>query len=284
MSNSQSKSWCFTINNPSEFDLLDEETLREHNDFQYMVIGHEYGSTGTFHHQGFVQLKQSMRFNEIKRILSRAHLEPRRGPIDKAIDYCKKDGVFYEYGEPILSAAHGNKQMWRRIIHLAESNQLDVIKEEYPAMFLRYYEKLRSLVKVPRVILDVLENEWWVGETGTGKSRKLWADYPDHYAKELNKWWCGYRGEDIVAIEEWSPKNECTASQLKIWADRYPFTAQIKGGSMMNIRPKKIIVLSNYTIDQCFGNNEDLLPIKRRFKTIRFSRLELNDMFLTNNE
>lgn len=76
-----------------------------------------------------------------------------------------------------------------------------------------------------------------------------------------------------MAIEEWSPKNECTSSQLKIWADRYPFCAEIKGGTLQKIRPLKIIVLSNYSIDECFENSQDLEPIKRRFKVKQFLTL-----------
>lgn len=272
--NQRVKNWCFTLNNPTAWDELNEETIREHSDFEYMIIGNEVGACGTPHHQGFVSFKQPMRFSWLQELLdSRAHIEPRKGTVSQAIEYCKKDGNYQEWGTPPASASSNKKEMWRNIIRYAENNQLDIIKEDYPGMYLRYYEKLRSLVKIPRVILQHLENEWWVGPTGTGKSRRLWDEYPDHYQKELNKWWCGYRGEEVVAIEEWCPKNECTASSLKIWADRYPFTAQIKGGSMMNIRPKKIIVLSNYTIEQCFANSEDLEPIKRRFKVVHFYSL-----------
>ena len=39
-------------------------------------------------------------------------------------------------------------------------------------------------------------HEWWVGPTGTGKSKKVWEEYPTHYAKEKNKWWCNYTGQD----------------------------------------------------------------------------------------
>jgi len=38
----------------------------------------------------------------------------------------------------------------------------------------------------------------------------------------------------------------------------------------MDIRPQKIIVLSNYTIEQCFNRREDYEPLSRRFKVIQF--------------
>ena len=96
---------------------------------------------------------------------------------------------------------------------------------------------------------------WFLwGKTGTGKTRRAFElaannSPPTCYCKDPNnKWWDGYQGEEIVVIEEWEPKNECTASKLKIWADRYPFAGEIKGGTLQKIRPRKIIVTSNYTI------------------------------------
>jgi len=216
----------------------------------------------------------------MKDLLARAHLEKRKGTHKQAADYCKKDGEYEEFGDLPLTRGESSKLMWKNVIQWARDGKLDMIEEEYPAIFLRYLTALRSLSRPALTILPNLDNEWWTGPTGTGKSRKLWADYPIHYAKQLNKWWDGYEGEDIVAIEEWSPKNECTASLLKIWADRYPFPAEIKGGKLAKIRPKKIIVLSNYTMDQCFPNIEDLQPIKRRFKEKRFT----NGFFIAQEE
>ena len=61
--------------------------------------------------------------------------------------------------------------------------------------------------------------------------KKVWEEYPTHYAKEKNKWWCNYTGQDTVVIEEADPKNmEHLADRLKVWADRYPFPGEIKGG------------------------------------------------------
>lgn len=162
-------------------------------------------------------------------------------------------------------------EQYKKCIELAEHGDLTTIKTEFPGIYLRYVNTFKSLRRRESIILPVLTNEWWVGPTGTGKSRNLWSLYPDHFSKPLNKWWDGYDDQDVVALEEWSPSNECTASQLKIWADRYPFNAQIKGGTLLKIRPKKIIVLSNYTIEECFPNVQDQLPIKRRFKVKKFT-------------
>jgi len=48
---------------------------------------------------------------------------------------------------------------------------------------------------------------------------------------------------------------------------------------MQRLRPKKIIVLSNYTPQQCFLNSEDLEPILRRFTVINFPTQESHARF-----
>lgn len=268
----KTRDFVFTLNNYTENDI--QRLTTEHVSIDYIVFGEETGTSGTPHLQGFVQFKHPVSFQRVKRLLgNNVHVEQRRGTVQQAIDYCKKDGQIHSQGTPkrLLSCKDAQKETWRNIIRLAENNELDKIKEEYPSYFIRYLNKLKSLSKGSKEIIPIIENEWWYGPTGTGKSYTLWNRYPDHFQKELNKWWDNYNGQEIVAIEEWSPKNEVTASALKIWADRYPFTGQIKGGTLAKIRPKKIIVLSNYSIEQCFQNKEDRDPIKRRFKEVYFA-------------
>lgn len=267
----RSRGYCFTINNPTEEDEDCIERLI--TSAQYVCVGSEVGDSDTPHYQGYVYFKEKKSFNQIKNWLPRAHIEQQRGTHKQAIDYCKKDGNFKEWGDmPVGPEGQGSK--FKEALQLARQGKLREIEDKYPAIFLRYHSKLQGLFKPERpVILSDLANEWWYGETGTGKSRELWERFPEHYQKSLNKWWDGYQNEEVVAIEEWSPKNEITSSFLKIWADRYPFTAKIKGGTLQKIRPKKIIVLSNYTIEECFPNTQDLGPIKRRFKVKHFINL-----------
>ncbi|QNG41111.1 replication-associated protein [Antarctic virus 3_IV_KPSTAsw015Ch] len=265
----RSRGWCFTLNNPRESDNQQMETCAAAS--RYLIRGVETGEEGTNHWQGYVLFKDAKTMTSLKKFLPRAHLEKQRGNNQQAIDYCKKDGDFKEWGSPPETA--NQKEKWKAVIKLAEDGQMEALKEEYPRIYLQYYEKLRSLTKHKSSILETLDHEWWYGETGTGKSRKLWADFPNHYQKQLNKWWDGYCMQEVVALEEWSPTNAVTASSLKVWADRYPFPGQIKNGTLHGIRPAKVIVTSNYTIEECFPRLEDSEPLKRRFKQIRFSSI-----------
>lgn len=264
----RSRGWCFTINNPNGWDDADLE--RTESECQYLIYGKEVGSEGTPHYQGFVYFQSLKSFLQVKQLLQRAHIEKQRGTLEAAIDYCKKDGDYVEKGDRPYGPT-GQKGVWKEILQLAREGKLRELEDRFPSQFLRYHAKLSGLYRPERpLILEVLENEWWIGPTGSGKSRTLWERYPDHYQKSLNKWWDGYEYQDTVAIEEWSPKNEVTASFLKIWADRYPFSAEIKGGTLQKIRPKRLIVLSNYTIEACFEREEDRNPILRRFKVVHF--------------
>lgn len=58
--------------------------------------------------------------------------------------------------------------------------------------------------------------------------------------------------------------NQIGAQHLKQWADKYPYKAAIKG-SYVTIRPKRIIVCSNYSISECY-NETDSQALKRRFQ------------------
>lgn len=271
------RGFCWTINNPTGWDLAQVEALADLSTVKYQVYGEEVGQEGTPHFQGFTWFVHPVRFHLINDVLTRAHIEPSRGSPAQAADYCKKDGKWKEWGIPPTPPGKGAKDMWRKIIEWAEAGDLERIKLEFPGQYVLHQRKLLDLRRRSLGILDGdLQNEWWVGPTGTGKSRTLWQLYPSHYGKALNKWWDGYEDEDVVAIEEFDPEHgKYLGHFIKIWADRYPFSPEVKGSHIKKIRPIKIIILSNFTIDECFERIQDREPIKRRFKVKRFSCLSL---------
>lgn len=277
---SRLRAWGFTLNNytPDEENYIQNEVSKK---AQYIVYGREIAPlTGTPHLQGYVYFTNTRAHHQVRKLLPRCDVRPRhdRSTHENIRDYCKKDGDFFEAGEEPMTSDERNRKGGRKnaerytqAIEYAETGNMKAIRDSDPQLYIQYHTKLESLFNPKReTIQGPMPHEWWVGDTGTGKSKLLWELYPKHYAKNLNKWWDGYRHEDVVAIEEWSPKNDCTTQLLKKWSDRYPFPAEIKGGCLQGIRPAKLIVLSNYTPQQCFLHDEDLKPMLRRFTVIHF--------------
>jgi len=271
---SRSRSWCFTLNN---FDEVERDRLCV-ADCAYVVFGYERGEEGTPHLQGYIQCTSMKSLKQMKSLLPRAHWEVRKGTIDQAVEYCKKDGDWEEYGKKLMNKKEQGdtqKEKWRRIIEKAREGDEEWLEHEEPHVYATMLPKLRALKKPRMEVLGYADedtpHEWWYGPTGTGKSKKVWEEFPQHYQKKKNKWWCNYSGQDVVVIEEADPKSmEHLASHVKEWADRYPFAGEVKGGRLEGIRPKKVIVTSNYTIEECFPNVNDYAPLKRRFKVVQF--------------
>ena len=115
---------------------------------------------------------------------------------------------------------------------------------------------------------DHLENQWIWGAPGVGKSRHVREKWPNLYSKVPNKWWDGYQGEETVLLDDLQKSHACLSYYIKIWADHYPFSGEIKG-SYVSLRPKRIIVTSNYHPSDIWTDDPTLLEaITRRFKII----------------
>lgn len=260
------RDYVFTCNNYSPQD----ESLLRCLDTAYVCYGYEVGRHGTKHLQGYLRFKSVKTFRQVRAMLgTNFHIESRRGTIDQAIDYCQKDGDFVEFGtRPMNNDSKGRAsvKMWEELIELSAEGKMNVIKEKYPSAYVLHHDKLLRLDKRKFKCLDGdLKNEWHYGPPGTGKSKSVYERFPLAYRKGLNKWWDSYEEEDEVIIEEWDPSCTGLSQMLKVWADRYPFRAEVKGASRI-IRPTSIIITSNYSIKECCGEDTNLFEaLKRRF-------------------
>lgn len=265
----QSKFWCYTINNyrDNDCDAIDLW------DTAYNVYGKEIGpATGTPHLQGYVIFKTNKRLAAVKKLNAYAHWEVAKGTPIQASDYCKKDKQFMECGALPASKGSGNKERWDLAKEAAKEGRLDDIPSE---IFMRFYRTIKEIKKDYMVKPEALSGccgLWIYGPSGTGKSHSVITQHPSRYIKPLNKWWDGYQGEDVVHIDELSPAHtQWIAPYLKQWSDKWPFAAETKGGTIQ-IRPKRIIITTNYSIESMLFAPEDLPAIERRFPQVLKSR------------
>lgn len=273
-SQGQSKFWCFTINNPRPF-YADLSGVKS---WDYMIVGNEIGDEGTPHLQGFVAYKIRTRFSTIKAQMPKAHIEKMLGTPKSASEYCMKDGDYEEFGtlpdyNGGASGGAAKAKNYRAMAELAQANKIDEIMDIDPVSYVQHYHAYKRIAQdhpAPPNKLDDVCGEWLVGEPGVGKSFKAREDNPNYFDKAINKWWDGYQGEPVVILDDLDLVHHVLGHHLKRWADRYAFPAEQKG-STIQIRPQKIIVTSNYTIEEIFSQDGDVLvaALKRRFKTTR---------------
>lgn len=265
----RSKNFTFTHNNYPNTDLQDALPCK------YMLYGKECGDSGTPHLQGLVVMKSQTSLRSMIKKLPGCHVEICKS-LDGSIVYCKKDNDFTERGiAPATQIEKGKKEKrkWGEIRQAAEEGRLDDIPEDIRFRCPHLIDIHRQKYLRSRPLVDTeTEHLWYYGKSGTGKSRKAREDNPKAFLKTCNKWWCGYQDEESVIIEDLDKKHDVLVHHLKIWADRYPFPAEVKGGSM-KIRPKQIIVTSNYHPTDIWTDESDLEPILRRFKIHHFSTI-----------
>lgn len=86
--------------------------------------------------------------------------------------------------------------------------------------------------------------------------------YPGAYLKAQNKWWDGYQGQEAVILDDLD--TDALGHHIKIWADRYTCTGEIKG-STVPLFHKVFCVTSNYTPEQLFKDPAMAEAVRRRF-------------------
>lgn len=251
------RNWCFTINNWSEEDVAEIEKC----DFKYCIYGKEIGKEGTHHLQGYIEFTKVYKMGTIKKLLTRAHLEQRKGTKEQARDYCKKENNFTELGEWGQQGKRTDldkirtialEEGMRNVTSIGTMQQINVAKA-----FLTYNEEPRNWET---------EVIWLWGKTGTGKSRlaREICNMDDCFTKNENsKWWDGYDAHEYVIIDDFRDSWWSLTEMLSL-LDRYEKKVEIKGGTRQ-FKPKKIIVTSCMSPANCYRNvGEEIQQLMRR--------------------
>lgn len=236
--------FVFTINNYTTHDERYISNSYKDGVSSYYIYGKEIGDQGTPHLQGFIQFTKATSLGMAKHYLPRAHLEPRKGSVKEAIQYCQKEGDFVEIGEPTRQGYRSDLTEVTNLI--SKGYSIEQVAKRCNVQYVKYHkgiEKLRNFYIEDRYDIPEVEVVW--GASGTGKTQ-----YAMHMClgKEFYKWdpqcgqWFdGYTGQKYVIFDEF--RGQLPFGMLLSLLDRYTCNVQYKGG-MIKFVATHIIITS----------------------------------------
>lgn len=227
---SKGRGWCMTLNNWSNTEL---EVLKKHfsEHCKYWIIGQEVGASGTKHLQIYVEYRNEKSMNVIKKVNSSLHLEKRKGTMEEASNYCKKDGNFIEEGK--IRGMQGSRKDIHLVLDMVNENKsmVEIIDTGVGYQALRYGELIRKYKQRKRTWKPIVY--WFWGKSGTGKSMTAF-EMSDEKSRWVSldsiRWWDGYDEQEDVIIDDFRG-SDCRLKTLLRTLDRYEYRVEYKGGS-----------------------------------------------------
>lgn len=228
-------------------------------DVARLVIGDETTKEGRKHLQGKVTWTRSYRCSAVAKLIPGYHVEAS----------IVKDDFNYAMKERIVLNIDNRKQGSRTDIKgcmslvKAKKPRLELM-ETHPAVMARYepfmvaYAAELQAYEGERVVI------WAYGETGSGKSRVGHASLPDAaFVNFKNGFINGYRGEGHVIMDDFRAHDLHFSELLKL-LDRYPYTANVKNGSV-RWNASVIYITSCWRPEDVYkGCQENVQQLKRR--------------------
>lgn len=263
----QSKYWCFTLNNYSQEEY---EQLCEHAEQAlYGIIGREQGEQGTPHLQGYMVFNSRKRLSQVRQLNGRAHWERAKGSPQQNQTYCAKEGNSAEFGS--LPGGQGSRNDLQAVLtDVKRGESIRTIREKHWGSWLRYHKAILQahLDYNPKRNEKTVVNVYW-GATGLGKTRRAFQEAGENaYFHNGGQWFDGYDGTSPVIFDDFGGSEFKLTYLLKL-LDRYPFRVPIKGG-FVNWNPNGIWITSNRSPNDWYPNahQEHVDALRRRFSTI----------------
>lgn len=238
--------WVFTLNN---YTSEEEQAIKGwvgEKLAKFACFGREQGENGTPHLQGYVEFCGKKSLSTLRRINGRIHWERRKGSAKQAIDYCKKDGDFWQEG---VCSGQGRRSDLAKIKEAIEEGKDEAfIANEYFnqwVVYRRSFAAYRSLLSTKRTWKSFINVIW--GDTGMGKTRLVFDLHKDDdvFVYPGGGWFDGYTGQQVVLFDDFRGSGSgVEVGFLLRLLDRYPMQVPIKGGFVPWV-PKKIYITSN---------------------------------------
>lgn len=152
--------WTFTRNSYTDSDVSRIKDLDTNapGKVVYCIAGKEVSSTGTPHLQGFISFQKQTSFTQAQAILGgKPHLEICRS-IPHAIEYCKKDGDYLQYGTPPANQLNGTRNEFQGFIDAVKGGVRDrkILRETHANIMARYPRYAEAILRDYRVKQDIV--------------------------------------------------------------------------------------------------------------------------------
>lgn len=256
------RAWCFTWNNYAE------EHIQHCLDMQskYIVFGREVcPTTGTPHLQGFVYFESPKTRSAVSKLfLGKCWVQFTRGSPADNFNYCtKEEREVFERGVRPRQGKRFDIDDMKKIMddggELLECFEADF---ETTVKYYRGFERYMQAAQRPRT--EAPKVYWRWGKSGVGKTRWVYDNYKDVYSKPVG-WFDGYRNQDCMLIDDYSPEAIPEKEFLKL-TDRYPYMGRVKG-SFMHINVPTIVVTCDSPPERFWSGN-DLVQVMRRMTVV----------------
>jgi hypothetical protein len=148
---------------------------------------------------------------------------------------------------------------------------VDEIIVEDPEFYHQYGRTMRELETIhlrSQWRKWMTEGVWYTGESGSGKSHSVFADYDPktHYVKNLqDEWWDGYKGQEIVILNEF---NFMPKAELMDLVDKWPKTVKQRCREPVPFLAREVRITSIKSPYEIYGIEEDDWEFNRRFNVI----------------
>lgn len=228
--------------------------------------------TGYLHWQFVVHLPRKSTIATLRKIFGPYHFQPTRSAA--ANEYCNKPetsvpNTQFELGKKPIN--RNNAKEWEEIWESATRGDFISIPADIRIRSYNTLRKIASDYAEPKEFEKEVYVFW--GKTGTGKSRRAWAEATRHaYPKDpRTKWWDGYQGHEHVVIDEFD--GTIDICHMLRWLDRYPVLVEIKGAAVP-LKANKIWITSNMDPRTWYEGKAKLVQIEalmRRIKVTHFN-------------
>lgn len=206
----------------------------------YLIVGKEVcPDTHKDHYQCFVQFRSetSIKQAQLASNTKNCHYENRRGTVQEASIYCKKEGSYTEYGL-LVDRPAGKPTVEMLMKDIKEGISKFDAYEKYTSLMLqrpRFYDDYKSAwvkdnkrkrideLQYPNVIV-------FYGPTGSGKSHTAYDQYPDALRISSASFkdsfpFDTYNGENTIWLEEFGA-GALEYRTLLYYLDKYPATVK----------------------------------------------------------